>query len=541
MNFLDVGVVLMVLLNLIFSGIILVHGKRQAKEIFYALTTVFASIWSLAVLLVTRSGVSPGLFQLGLTVHYIGGNFAYLSVFWFSLFYPRRRTDSLAIPLVITFLNVWVQILVFVPHFLFRSVTVAPVLSERIVFNPIGYGIFVIFLSTIYVLDEVNLIASYRRSINSAERKGLGHLIVGSSLAGFFGIFLNLILPWLGNFDLFVAGPIFVTVAFVGVSIYILLKFKFFDLKVVAAEVFVIILVLTLIVRLIADVEVPERILDSVLVLFSLIFGYSLIRSVLREVRIREEMQRLATELATANAELKRLDAAKSEFISIASHQLRAPLTVIKGYVSLLLEGTLGAVTERTRESMRKVMISAEQLVRLIGDMLDLSRIEAGRLKYNFQPLAFDGVVAEVVQELEVNARQKGLAFSYENRNTAKRTITGDADKLREVVFNLIDNAIRYTATGRVRVELYPETVASREWLTLTVQDTGIGIDASEKQRLFTKFGRTEEAKRIRADGMGLGLYLVKKIADDHGGRAGADSPGVGQGSTFAVSFPVTR
>jgi len=531
----------MALLNLIFSAIILIHGKRRPMEVFYALTTVFASIWSLSVLLITRSDISLGLFRIALTAHYIGGNFAYLSVFWFSLFYPQRREGSLAAPLLITLLNICVQILVLLPHFLFRSVTSAPVLSEKIMFNPVGYGIFVVFLSVIYLLDEMNLIASYRRSMDDTEKKGLGYLIAGSSLAGFFGIFLNLVLPWLGNFDFFIAGPFFVTVAFVGVSVYILLKFKFFDLKVVAAEIFVIVLVLTLIVRLVADIEMSERVLDAILVLFSLIFGYLLIRSVMREVEAKKQISALATELATANAELKQLDATKSEFISIASHQLRAPLTVIKGYISLLLEGTLGTVSDQVRESMRKVGVSAEQLVRLIADMLDLSRIETGRLEYSFRSFRFGDVVEEVVRELEVNAKAKGLAFEYENRNTAKRPVVGDPDKLREVAFNLIDNAIKYTSRGGVYTKLYSEVRDSRQWLTLGVHDTGIGVSQEGLHRLFTKFGRTEEAKRIRPDGMGLGLYLVKKIIDDHGGRAWVESSGTGEGSSFFISLPFDR
>lgn len=112
---------------------------------------------------------------------------------------------------------------------------------------------------------------------------------------------------------------------------------------------------------------------------------------------------------------------------------------------------------------------------------------------------------------------------------------------MREVVINLIDNAIKYTASGRVSAELYPERRDGKQYVTFKVTDSGIGVSPNDIRRLFTKFTRTEEARRIRADGMGLGLYLVKKVAEDHGGLARVESPGLGKGSSFFVSLPAAN
>ena len=240
--------------------------------------------------------------------------------------------------------------------------------------------------------------------------------------------------------------------------------------------------------------------------------------------------------LAEANVELKKLDAAKSEFISIASHQLRAPLTVIKGYVSLVSEGSFGAITGEIKDALAKVFFSTNQLVKLIGDLLDLSRIEAGKIRYEFKPTDFVEMVSKIADEFQENAKKKGLSLAFANNAGALPQLNLDPDKMREVVVNLTDNAIKYSEKGTVSVALEK---AGDTAIRLTVKDTGIGIKPEDAGRLFTKFTRTEEARLQDPNGMGIGLYFVKRVIEDHGGRVGVESEGPGKGSTFWAELPI--
>ncbi|MBI2625617.1 HAMP domain-containing histidine kinase [Candidatus Parcubacteria bacterium] len=156
-------------------------------------------------------------------------------------------------------------------------------------------------------------------------------------------------------------------------------------------------------------------------------------------------------------------------------------------------------------------------------------------MSYNFQSIAFDEIVGKAVRLFQKDAETRKLPLNYENAFLGPVTVNGDFEKLYEVVVNMLDNAVRYSAAGTIRVRLAP----SSGGLILSVADQGIGIAPDDIPKLFNKFIRTEEAKKFRTDGMGIGLYFAKKIVADHRGRVWAESPGIGKGSTFSVELPV--
>lgn len=392
-----------------------------------------------------------------------------------------------------------------------------------------------------FILVTYALIEVYRRfsHLTRAERFQLLYVLVGSVL-GFGGGATNFLamynLTFVRPFGLFVgalgvmASPYFFA--------YSSLRYNLMNVKIIFSEAFGALLILILLARTITATTTADLIFNVIVLSVVTWITYLLVRSVIKEVEQREKIESLAFQLAAANKELKQLDVAKSEFISIASHQLRAPLTIIKGYVSMFLEGSLGAITTATREAMQKVAISAEQLVKLISDLLDLSRIEAGKMSYEFREVALDEITAEVLKQFAEQAKSKGLELSYRKDATARLVVRADHDKLREVVTNLVDNALKYTSRGRVMVTVSAEEREAEPWVILKVEDSGMGFSPEDGRHLFTKFARSEEARKVRADGMGLGLYVVKRIIEDHGGRVSAESRGAGQGSTFVVELP---
>lgn len=252
------------------------------------------------------------------------------------------------------------------------------------------------------------------------------------------------------------------------------------------------------------------------------------------------KLKKVTTQLAEANTRLMQLDKTKSEFISIASHQLRAPLTVIKGYLSLALEGTLGAITAQAKESLGKAAFSTEQLVKLVNELLDLSRIESGKIKYEFTMNDLVKIMDEVADELRPQAEAKEIMLKVEAERGLPQFIF-DRDKIREIVINLIHNAIKYTPKGEIIACAEVIARSAGKIVRLSIKDNGMGMTKEDISKLFTKFGRAEGARVVDPNGIGLGLFFVKKVAEDHGGTAWAESEGLGKGSVFVVELPLKQ
>ena len=239
-------------------------------------------------------------------------------------------------------------------------------------------------------------------------------------------------------------------------------------------------------------------------------------------------------ELRDANDKLKSLDKLKTEFLSLAAHQLRSPLTAIRGYTSMLLEGSFGHVDDKQKEAIDRVFQSSTHLTSVVEDLLNVSKIEAGGMKYVMAPFDFEKISHDLATDLSITAEKKGLKLTFDTDKKPPYTVNGDMEKIRQVVLNIIDNAIKYTPTGSISVLL--KKVESLGVCRLEVTDTGMGISPEEKEKLFGKFSRGEGGK-TNTGGSGLGLYLAKQIAEAHGGHIAIDSPGVGKGSTFSIEL----
>ena len=248
---------------------------------------------------------------------------------------------------------------------------------------------------------------------------------------------------------------------------------------------------------------------------------------------LQKEVNRQTKTLREANIKLEQLDKAKSEFISIASHQLRTPLSIIKGYISMLLEGSWGETNPEEKKHLEMVYQSNERLIKLIEDLLILSRIEAGRLEFDWQMISLEGLAESVVEELKPLADKKGLYLRYEKPAKPLPKVKADPLKIRQVIMNLIDNAIHYTEKGGAVVRLKSE----KDKVIFSIQDTGIGISQKEKATLFEKFSRGKDVSKLHTEGTGLGLYLAAKLVGAHSGRIWVESEGEGKGSMFCFEL----
>ena len=230
----------------------------------------------------------------------------------------------------------------------------------------------------------------------------------------------------------------------------------------------------------------------------------------------------------------KELDALKSEFVSTVSHDLRSPLTLMRGYATML--EMVGNLNDQQVGYVRKIVTGVETMSKLVNNLLDLGRIEAG-VDLQLEMVPVQDVVDRVVGALQLQATQKRIQLTTEMPPQTTPLVEADQSLLQQALHNLLDNAIKYTDTGG-KVGLHVN--ARQERLVFEVSDTGIGIAPVDLPRLFEKFFRAGQKEAVKRHGTGLGLAIVKSIAERHGGQVWVESQ-LGKGSTFYFSIPLRQ
>ena len=252
--------------------------------------------------------------------------------------------------------------------------------------------------------------------------------------------------------------------------------------------------------------------------------------------RLQHEITKATSELQQKNEQLEMLDKTKDEFLSMASHQLRTPLTSVKGYISMVLEGDAGDISSAQRQLLSEAYASSERMVHLIGDFLNVSRLQTGKFIIDPHLTKLPKITKQEIEGIQQIATAHGIAIRY--KAPAKfPELYLDEGKIRQVIMNFIDNAIYYSPEGKeINVTLTVEDAS----VVLRVIDKGMGVPGGVQKKLFTKFFRAENARKQRPDGTGIGLYLAKKVIDGHGGSLVFDST-EGEGSTFGFRLPIKK
>jgi signal transduction histidine kinase len=237
-------------------------------------------------------------------------------------------------------------------------------------------------------------------------------------------------------------------------------------------------------------------------------------------------------EYAMLFRKLKEVDELKNDFLSVATHELKAPMTVIRGNIDNLIEGLNGTVDERGKQTLTDVMHETERLNGLVNDLLNVSRLEQGRISYEMNLVDERTVVAKIIEQYQPKATSKQLSLVYEKPEEACM-ISVDEGRLIEIMTNLVDNAVKYSRQGKIVVshKLTNATVA------VSVRDTGIGMSAKDREKLFNRFYRVKNENTKDIAGTGLGLWIIKQYIEHMGGTISVDSL-ENVGTEFIVEFP---
>lgn len=450
-----------------------------------------------------------------------------------SIFFPKTKQTTK-----------WLEILIFVVTlmFLVLSFTKFNISSVYFLQNDIPaikpgplYPFFFVYFVALFSLGIKNLFTGYKL-YSRLERLQVQYMTLGLILSGTLGLVVDVVLPLFGNSNYVNLGPYFILI-FIFLTSYSIIKFKMFDIKIVATELLVFSLWTFVLVRMLLSDRTEDQLVNGGLLVLLVVVGIFLIKSVIKEVTQREKIEKLATDLQKANDRLTELDKQKSEFVSFATHQLRAPLTAMKGYASLILEGDLGELSKQIRDAISRIYDSSTTLTNIVDDYLNISRIELGTMKYAFETIDLKGLVENVIGELKPNIEKSKLTFSLDADAQKKYMVNVDKDKFKQIIANLIDNSMKYTPSGSVKVFLEKKTDAEGRKIVFSVKDTGIGIAEGVMPKLFAKFSRAENGTRQNIHGTGLGLFVAKEIVMAHKGKIWAESPGEGKGSAFYVEL----
>jgi signal transduction histidine kinase len=320
------------------------------------------------------------------------------------------------------------------------------------------------------------------------------------------------------------------------ILMYAMFRHNLFELKVVAIKLFITLVSIATLVQIVVSDTPTLKIVNVFVFIIVIGLGFLVVQNVHEEIESREKGERLARYLANANARLRQLDKQKTEFVSIASHQLRSPIAAIKGYAALILDGSYGKVPKHITEPLRRIFESGQRISVMVDDFLNVTRIEQGRMSYDMQPHNVCTLIHDVTQELRVVAEEKNLKLKVLCNESDNLQIKADEGKIKQILSNLIDNAIKYTKEGRIEVSA--KRIEPGHNIIVQIKDTGIGIAPDEVKNLFQKFNRASNANQTNVLGTGLGLYIAKEILKAHDGWVGVESPGLGKGSTFTVELP---
>ncbi|MEK7627203.1 MAG: ATP-binding protein [Patescibacteria group bacterium] len=407
--------------------------------------------------------------------------------------------------------------------------------GKKVVFGPL-FIVYAFYIVVYIVLSIFILFKKYKNEYGKIKIH-IRYILTGVIISGILGIIANIILPIFGIFNIDRFGSAS-TIALVVFTAYAISKYNLLDIKIIATQFFILLLSFVLFINSIYSKTFNDFIVKFILFIAVSSVGYLLVKSVSREINIRKKLEDLTMELQKANEDLRQLDAAKSEFLSIASHQLRTPLSIIKGYISVILEGDTGEINDKQKDYLGRVYRSNEKLIMLVSDFLNLSRIESGRIIYDFSPISVFSFTENIVEELRPKAVAKNLILKFnKSADNDSFIIYGDKNTLAQVLFNIIDNGIRYTERGSVEIDL----INDNENVVWKIRDTGAGINDEENKNLFQKMKRGERISHIYTEGTGLGLYIAKKIINAHNGSIWAESEGVDKGSIFYVKIPVNN
>ena len=498
-------------------------GKRNTTNIIYSIFVLFASFWAI--------GLGFFLQEADLAFSLTIANFYYISAFgisvfffYFSLVFLKSEEGNIKRLLIFMPVVLLTVIFYFDKNFIVKDIFLTN-WGKDVLLDNLNYILYSAFFVIFVILSYVNLINTYYSTKNNEEKKQLKFIIFGTMIGFIFGMFFNLALPLLGNYRYIFLGPVF-SFSMVASIAYSITRHHLFDIKIVVTEILIFILWVFIFVRTILSSTTEDQLANAGLLIASIIIGIFLIRSVIKEVHQREQIQQLADTLKEANQ-------GQASLMHFMNHQIKGRLGNIKDVFAELIAGSFGVMPEESISILKKGLEEADTGVNYVQGILKGASAESGTLPFEMKEMDFKSLVEEVVEKQREHAEKKELTYNF-NVESGDYMINGDVVQLGEAVRNLIDNSINYTLTGNINISLRDKSGN----IVFSVKDTGVGLSNEDKLKLFQAGGRGVDSLKVNVNATGYGLVFVKGVVESHKGRVWAESEGVQHGSTFILELP---
>lgn len=448
---------------------------------------------------------------------------------WLLLFYViYKRLPNKTAFRVITGISLAYVPLTLSPYFFLESRVTGGSVTTTV--GPL-MPLFALYAFGILLAASHTLSRGYHESEGDRRKQTL--LLIYGTIGMYVGIIFTILVPVIvtGNAGNIQLGALYILFFLVMVASAIA-RYELFNIRLFSIQILVLLLNFFLLFQVVATSTSTAFWLSAVIFALALFVSYLFVQTANRAMKMEAESARVLA-LAEANRKLQALDKQKSEFITLAAHQLRTPLSVVSGFIELLKDGAYGKLNPNAVSVLDHVDENNARLVRLVDMFLAINQLDQGLVEFNFKEKNVVSLVREVVVNNEIRVQDKHLKLICE-ASALKIMALIDESKLRAVVESLVDNAIKYSEQGAIRVRIKEEN----NGVECTVTDEGLGFGMTDQEGLFEKFFRGENVRNIEVNGTGLGLHIAKKYIDGHHGKIWGESGGPGLGSTFGFWIP---
>ena len=537
----DAGVVVKVVLltsvgffSIILGLLVLFRSLKDKGNISFFFLTLGAFLWTLGHALFESVSVTNSYIYLIIYMIYAGAAII-PPAFTMSLIFIGPKKNS---PILISL--AWLFILLY--GILLITLILSGAIFDRVyqidnikIINFSKYYFwYPLYFITSSILGIYIFINKYTQVKSKSFKLQLKLMSVGVIFTMVLGTATNLILPLYGSFKLFSVTPITSIISVILIA-YAIIIHNLWDFKKILVEVLIGMLVLMSLINFAISPEyvglLASTLFKSIAIVITLIVALSLHQSFIREKLAKKGLTNL-------NKKLKELDEKKNEFLHIATHQLRGPITAINGYASLMVDGDYGKMPKSAKEPIENILSASKVMSETINDYMNIARIEEDNVVQNMTEFDLCKLVDDRAEVRLVNAQDKGIKMTIEHDvEDNKCMVKADKNNITQVLNALLENAIKYTHKGEVRVRT--ELSDDSKHVRVSIKDTGIGVAKDEVAGLFDKFTRADNAKETDAFGTGMGLFIAKNLIEANKGKIWVESEGLNKGSTFTIELPV--
>jgi len=374
--------------------------------------------------------------------------------------------------------------------------------------------------------------------LDKKERLKIIYFLEGLFIFMIITVLIHTVIRSLAGSDEYYRFGNYSAIVFVYFTAYAIAKHHLFNIRIFLTEIAFSLIMSAIVVQAGLSRGIFDLSVNIVILFITSYGGYLLLKSIRTEIKQKEDLAILAQELKEANEHLKEVDKLKDDFLSMASHELNTPIAAIEGYLSMILEeGMGGKIPEKARGYLDSVFVSSKRLASMVKDLLNVSRIESGRIHIIWEQKPVEDIVNQAITEVMSKAREAKHSLTFEEPKHKMPATWFDITRITEVVINILGNAIKYTDPGG---KIVARVTNDEHKIVVSVEDNGKGIPKERQQAVFEKFTQVDVMKD-EVKGTGLGMYISKRFIELMGGKIWFTSEGAGKGTTFYFSLPIIK